>query len=113
MGGFERSQLVEFERWKKTVDFQSSPRPCGGCARGGGGGGANRKVAIERLCLSLPYVEKPFKSKVIKSFISELRSRQVFFVFRDSYVIYVRYGHYERFAYRYEYVYFTHLCMAM
>ena len=28
-------------------------------------------------------------------------------MFRDSYVMYVRYGHYERFVYRYEYVYFT------
>ena len=27
----------------------------------------------------------------------------MFFVFRDSYVIYMRYGHYQRFAYRYEY----------
>ena len=34
-----------------------------------------------------PYVEKPFNSKVIKSFVPELRSRQEFFVFRDSYVL--------------------------
>ena len=39
--------------------------------------------------ISLPYVEKPFNSKVIKSFIPELRSGQVFFVFRDSYDIYM------------------------
>ena len=51
--------------------------------------GADGKVIIERLCFSLPYVEKPFHSKVIKSFVPELRSRQVFFVFRDSYVIYI------------------------
>ena len=51
--------------------------------------GADGKVSIERLCLSLPYVEKPFNSKLIKSFVPELRSRQVFFVFRDSYVIYI------------------------
>ena len=31
----------------------------------------------------------------------------MFFVFRDSYVIYVRYGHCGRFAYRYGCVYFT------
>ena len=40
-----------------------------------------------------PYVEKLFNSKVIKkSFVPELRSRHVFFVFQDSYVlcIYVR-----------------------
>ena len=33
-----------------------------------------------------PYVEKPFNSKVIKSFIPELRSRKVFRVFRIPYV---------------------------
>ena len=36
-----------------------------------------------------PYVEEPLNSKVIKSFIPELRSRKVFFVFRDSCHIYV------------------------
>ena len=39
-----------------------------------GGGGADEKVSIERLCISL-YVEKPFNSKVIKCFVPELRSR--------------------------------------
>ena len=34
-----------------------------------------------------PYVEKPFSSKEIKSFVSELGSRYVFFVFRDSYIL--------------------------
>ena len=34
-----------------------------------------------------PYVEKPLNSKVIKSFVPELRIRYVFFVFRDSYVL--------------------------
>ncbi len=59
-----------------------------GAARGGrGGGGAYGKVSIERLCILSPYVEKPFNSKVIKSFVPELRSRV--FVFRDSNVIYI------------------------
>ena len=48
--------------------------------------GADGKVLIERLCISLPYVET-FNSKVIKGFVPELRSRYVFFVFRDSYVL--------------------------
>ena len=43
------------------------------------GGGSDGKASIERVCLS-PYVEKPFNSKVIKSFVPELRSR----VFRVS-----------------------------
>ena len=34
-----------------------------------------------------PYVEKPLNPKVIKSFVPELRSRPVFFEFRDSYVV--------------------------
>ena len=50
--------------------------------------GADGKVSIERWYLS-PYVEKPFNWKVIKSFVPELRSCQVFFVCRDSYVIYM------------------------
>ena len=42
---------------------------------------ADGKVIIERLCISLPHVET-FNSKVIKGFVSELRSRYVFFMFR-------------------------------
>ena len=69
------------------VDFRLLAKPgqwpCGGYARDGG---ADGKVIIERLCISLPYVET-FNSKVIKGFVPELRSRYVFFVFRDSYVL--------------------------
>ena len=50
------------------------------------GVGADGKVIIERLCISLPYVET-FNSKVIKGFLPGPRSRYVFFVFRDSYVL--------------------------
>ena len=68
------------------------------------------------MCLS-PYVEKPFNSKVIKSFVPELRSRKCFCVSRFlcflCYVIYVRYEHYERFTYRYGCVYFTYSYLAM
>ena len=49
-------------------------------------GGADGKVIIERLCISLPYVEI-FNSKVIKGFVPDLRSRYVFFVFRNPYVL--------------------------
>ena len=34
-----------------------------------------------------PYVEEPLNSKVIKSFVPELRSRYVLFEFQDSYVL--------------------------
>ena len=49
-------------------------------------GGADEKARIERMCISLPYVET-FNSKVIKGFVPELRSCYVFFEFRDSYVL--------------------------
>ena len=54
------------------------------------GGGEDGKASIERLCLS-PYVEKPFNSKVIKSFVPELRSRECFSCFGIPmfYVIYI------------------------
>ena len=52
----------------------------------GGGRRADGKASIERLCISLPYVET-FNSKVIKGFVPGLRSPYVFFVFRDSYVL--------------------------
>ena len=34
-----------------------------------------------------PYVDKPLNSKVIKSFVPEPRSRYLFFMFRDSYIL--------------------------
>ena len=80
------------------------------CAPGAArdGGGAEGKVSIERWYI-FPYIEKPLNSKVIKSFVPELRSRKFFSCFGILMLyIYVRYGHYERFGYRYEYVYFTY-----
>ena len=88
--GFWKSQLVESRTRHRTrkVDFRGSHRPdefvrYGRRTRCGGGDG---KVIIERWCISFPYVET-FNSKVIKGFVPELRSRYVFFVFRDSYVL--------------------------
>ena len=56
------------------------------------GRGTDGKASIEILCLS-PYVEKPLNSKVIKSFVPELRSRKCFSCFGIpmSYIIYVIY----------------------
>ena len=76
--------------------------------------GVDEKVSIERMFISLPYVKKPFSSKVIKSFVPELRSRKCFSCFGIPMLsIYMRYGYNERFAYWYECVYFTYSCMAM
>ena len=76
---FEKSQLVEFCRRKK-VDFRLLAEALRQVSHVGGG--ADGKVIIERLCLSLPYVEKPFNSKVIKCFVPELRSCKCFSCFR-------------------------------
>ena len=63
-----------------------------------------------------PYVVKPFNSKVIKKFRTWTKKSWVFFFFCVSgflCYLYVRYEPYERFAYRYEYVYFTYSYLAM
>ena len=85
---FEKSQRVEFlgpnGGWwsfsvrRRRLTFGVRRGLAVGVARDGG---ADGKVAIERLCLSLPYVEKPFNSKVIKSFVPEQRSRKCFSCF--------------------------------
>ena len=68
-GVHAKSQLVEIETWARSDEFvRYSRRTCCG------------KVSIERWYLS-PYVEKPFNSKVIKSFVPELRSRKCFSCF--------------------------------
>ena len=111
---FEKSQLVnflstnsrvEFLPPKKKVDFRSSPKPCGGCcAWWWWWGEADGKVSIEKLYLS-PYVENPFNSKVIKSFVPELRSHNCFLCFGIPML-----SIYELWTF---YVYFTYSCMAV
>ena len=76
-GEFEKSQLVEFCLGGRRLTFARSQRPYGRCCTWFGGDG---KVSIERWYLS-PYVKKPFNSKVIKSFVPELRSRKWFSCF--------------------------------
>ena len=71
---FVKSPLVEIETWASADEYvRYGRRTCWG---------ADGKVSIERWYLS-PYVEKTFNSKVIKSFLPELRSRKclVFFFF--------------------------------
>ena len=89
LGDLQKSQLVEFLPRKKTVEIQTSPRPDEFVRYGRRSWlGADGNVIIERLCCSsLCWIT--FNSKVIKSFVLEPRSRYVFFVFRDSYVIYI------------------------
>ena len=94
---FEKCQLVEIETWARTDEFVCyRRRTCWW--------GADGKVSIERWYLSL-YVEKPFNSKVIKSFVPELRSRKCFSCFG----IPMFYG-YMLWTFH---VRFTYSCMAM
>ena len=80
-GGFWEiwEKSVGFLRPRKTVDFRSPPGPCGGCRTlfQGRWKSQHRKIVSRS-----PYVEKPLNSKVIKSFVPELRSRKCFSCFR-------------------------------
>ena len=86
LGDFEKVRELRRDLHRgKTVGFRLLAETfVAGATRVGRG--AAGKARIERLCLS-PYVEKPFNSKVIKSFVPEQRSPYVFFEFRDSYVL--------------------------
>ena len=85
-----RKRGLRFEKRRRRLTFACSPRPCG---RYRTWFGADGRVVIQRLCFSLPHVEKPFNSKVIKSFVPELRSRKVFRVSGFLCYVYVRYKH--------------------
>ena len=89
--GFWRKSVSWVRLRTGRVDFRGSLRPdeCVRYGRRTWWGWADGKVIIQRLCISLPYVET-FNSKVINVFfffLPELRSRYVFFVFWDSYVL--------------------------
>ena len=104
-GRFKKSELVEILPRKKTVDFRGSPKPgqwpCGTCRTWFG---ADGKVSIERLHLS-PYVEKTFNSKIIKSFVPEIKSRKCFSCFGiPTFYVYMLWTFY---------VHFTYSCMTM
>ena len=78
LGDFEKSQLAEFclEGWMLTFP-RSLAAALWQVSHAIWGDG---KVSIERWYLS-PYIEKLFNSKVIKSFVPELRSRKCFSCF--------------------------------
>ena len=70
---------------REGSSFACSRRPWAGAAREGGD--ADKKSQNRKNVYLSPYVKEPLNSKVIKSFVPELRSRYVFFEFRDSYVL--------------------------
>ena len=101
--------------WKRSVELSSASGEDGwlssahrsqasslvaGAAREGS---ADGKAIIERLCISLPYVEEHLNSKVIKSFVPELRSRKCFSCFKiPMFYVYMLWTLYVR---------FTHFCI--
>ena len=102
-GGFEKSQLSGVLPRGKKVDFrllaEARPVALWRVPHVFLVGGADGKANIERLYLS-PYVEKPFNSKVIKSFVPELRSRKCFSCFGiPMFYVYMLWTFYVRFPY--------------
>ena len=98
-----------WEIWKSSWELDSEwerstfgARQTNLCARGAArNGGADGIVIIERLCISLPYVET-FNSKVIKGFVPELRSRKCFSCFGiPMFYVYMLWTFYVRFSYPY------------
>ena len=89
---------IEFCVGRRRLTFPSSPRPGFGCHTCWGW--VDRWKSQHRKIVYLsPYVEKPFNSKLIKSFVPELISYQVFFVFRDSYGLCYIWTFYEHYMY--------------
>ena len=84
-GGFWEfwRKLVELRTGYRTrrVDFRLLTEAFGQEMRWGWKSQNRKNVYLS------PYVEEPLNSKVIKRFVHELRSRYVFFEFRDSYVL--------------------------
>ena len=80
--------------WRKLVKLRLDTERDGwlSFARGGLGQvlhemGSRWKSQNRKIVPLSPYVEKPLNSKVIKSFVPELRSHYVSFKFRHSYVL--------------------------
>ena len=105
-GGFWeiwKSQQLRTRLRTRRVNFRGSQRPdefvrYGRRTRWGG---ADEKVILERLCISLPYAET-FNLKVIKGFVPELRSRKCFSCFGiPMFYVNMLWTFYVRFTYPY------------
>ena len=100
-----KSQLVELRTRLRTgkVDFRGTLRPVEFAHYGRRSGWGCRWKSQHRKNLNLsPYVEEPLNSKVIKSFVPELRSRKCFSCFEiPMFYQYMLWTFYVRFAYPY------------
>ena len=86
LGDFEIVSWDETCLRRRRLTFTCSRRPLWRVPHMLGAGGRWKSQYRKIVPLS-PYVEEPLNSKVIKSFVPEQRSCQVFFVFQDSYVL--------------------------
>ena len=81
------------------VTFTSSQWPCGGCHTCWG---CRWKSQHRKIVPLSPYVEEPLNSKVIKSFVPELRSCKCFLCFGiPMFYVYMLRTFYVRFTYTY------------
>ena len=101
LGDLKKS-AVEFLARKKTDGFRllaEALRRVHTCC--GGRGGTSKSQNRKNVYLS-PYVEEPLNSKVIKSFVPELRSRKCFSCFgMPVFYVYMLWTFYVRFPYPY------------
>ena len=94
LGIWEKSEL-SFCLRKRRLTFGARRGLAMSTARGGGGGGGGGrwKSQHRKFVYHSPYVENHFNSKVIKSFVPELRSRKVFRVSGFLCYLYMSYEH--------------------
>ena len=91
LGILKKSVELSLAVRRRRVTFTCSPRLFGGCHTCGGGGRWKRQNR-KNVYLS-PYVEEPLNSKVIKSFVPELRNRKCFCVSGFLCSMYICYEH--------------------
>ena len=94
-------KLVELRTRHRTrrVDFRGSQRPMNLHATGAARDGGRWKSQNRKNVYLSPYVEEPLNSKVIKSFVPELRSRKCFSCFGiPMFYVYMLWIFYVRFT---------------
>ena len=96
-GNLKKVSRVETCFGRRRLAFASSRGLVAGVARNGG---ADEKARIERLCLSLLTSKNLLNSKIIKSFVPELRSRKCFSCFEiPMFYVYMLWTSHVHFAY--------------
>ena len=113
-GGFGRiwkSQFVEFLARKKTVDFRLLAEALWQIPHVLAGVGKWKSQNRMNVYLS-PYVEEPLNSKVIKSFVPELRSRKSFSCFGiPMFYVYILWTFYVRFTHIRIRLWYSEICV--